>query len=1008
MKIKHLLLSLGIASIATVSWYVVNEGQEAPAYTPRSDYNKIAAGAEGAFEYYKSIRANVHTGEIEKEDILRVREAINKSPIAQAKNDDVEWVSMGPTNVGGRTRAILPLSSSDNVLIAGGVSGGLFKSTDGAQNWSALGDFDPYLIVSSLAELGNGAIYCATGNSRENAGGQGGSGFIGRGLFYSTDEGNTWELIEETKPSLSSSASDWSNIDVIKADPTDPNKLWVGSNLGLLPFDHETKEFGPTPEGLPDSPANVKDLDIVEQGGQVYMLTAIGSRIYRSLDGGESFEVLTSPVFPGFSVNSPTGTFPGTVELTISRNDPNYMYMSVSQPNGFLRGVYATTDAGTTWYVIAPPSFDGENISQFAPFFNGLTSQGWYDNMITSVPNEENEEVIMGGIRMWRWNLSGVTPGITAWEEVNANFASFPGGPPSPIYVHSDIHTDAWDSQNRLWVGTDGGVFRTTDNGLTWTSLNKDYVTTQYYAIAFNPFGQVLGGLQDNGTLWLSLIEENPGFAQQFTGGDGFDCEISQKFPEFMFSTIYNGALFRSADGGQTAFPLFIASQTGSDFNTDIAIHENEDNELSEVFVEYSPALDSPFIEFFPADSVVLSADGDTIIGKIPANTEIQVQADNNPYLLNYTTTQDVNFYSYYVREFDDEEQIYENVADTIFVQETPQFLLAAALSNGTFVSRDPLKTNGTPQFFQVNGNEGTNPTSVEWSPCGDHLYVGFRDGRLIRLSGFNSAWTEDELTFDEDEYALTKTLIRQGFGAVTDIEVDYSQGQEPDASERVAISIGGYGGSGKILISDQAASVPASGSFADAWNVPDEFEGMPAYSVVMDIENPDILLAGTEYGVWYSDNSGATWTEANNGEMPRVPVFDLRQQKEDPWNVENGGVVYAGTHGRGVFRTDYFLTSTSTEDIADEKPVLDEVMVFPNPVTGEAKVMFDLGTSTDIEMYIYSVEGRLVEAFQEQRVEAGFERQISFDATDYSIGQYILQLRVGDTWKSSKFVVTR
>jgi hypothetical protein len=58
--------------------------------------------------------------------------------------------------------------------------------------------------------------------------------------------------------------------------------------------------------------------------------------------------------------------------------------------------------------------------------------------------------------------------------------------------------------------------------------------------------------------------------------------------------------------------------------------------------------------------------------------------------------------------------------------------------------------------------------------------------------------------------------------------------------------------------------------------------------------------------------------------------------------------------------------------------------------------------------MYVYSIDGRLIEAFQEQRVGAGQNRQIEFNASDYPMGQYIVQLRVGDNWNSAKFVVTR
>jgi hypothetical protein len=1011
MKIKNLLLTLGLAVIAGIGWYVVNdEGQEAAAYIPRSDYNAVETGAKGAFEYYQMIKANVYTGQVESEDILTMQKSLKKVKMAQAKNDDIEWESMGPNNVGGRTRAILPLSDGTNSIMAGAVSGGLFRSNNSGLSWNLIESFDPYLIVSSLAQLGNGAIYCATGNSREPANGQGNSGFIGRGLFVSNDDGVTWDLVSDFEPQPYTTSSNWANIDVIKADPVNPDKLWIGSNLGFYGYIHgsETLEDNKlftvniSNDTVPVT-NNVKDFDI-SQDGQRFLVVSAG-RVFTSTDGGATFNHINC----GSCFSGLPSSF-GTAEVAISRNNSDIMYLSVALPNGYLQGVYATVNGGSTWSTIAPQSNVNGTLSQFTPFYNGATAQGWYDHMLTSIPSDDSEQIIMGGIRMWRWELTGSAPGITAWEEVNANFTSGPGQPPSPIYVHSDIHTDSWDAQGRLYTGTDGGVYRSDNDGATWTELAQDYTTTQYYAIAFNPLGQVLGGTQDNSSLWLDLEGANPKFATALIGGDGVGCEISQYFPDYMFMSQQRGTIFRSTDRGESVAlmqGLVGPGEDSNDFTTDMALHENPNNELSEIFVEYSPAVDSPWLVYYDTDTVTPA--GDTIIARIPAGAEIQIDADNNDYILPYTVEEDINFYSYYQR-LDPDSNILEfnDIADTAFIQEKPQFMFAAGYSQGTFVTRQPYKTNGVPQFFQVDNQGQTEVTSMEWSPDGDHLYIGYRSGQLVRISNFNSAWTPQELAATSPDYVLERAVIHSGSGAVTDIEVDYSQGRGEDASERVAISIGGYQGLGKIRVSDQAASIAGIGTFEDVWNVPSEFIGMPAYSVVMDIDDPQLLIAGTEYGIWYSGNNGETWSEANNGEMVRVPVFDLRQQKREPWNVSNHGVVYAGTHGRGVFKTNYLLTPTSVEDITDEVPVLNALKVFPNPVTSRASISFDLGTTADIELYIYSIDGRLIEAFQEQRVGAGVNRQIDFDASDFSIGQYIVQLRVGDDWNSAKFVVTR
>ncbi len=975
-----------------------------PAYIARSDKN-AAQGIHGAFEYYKSIRANVYSGEIEMEDVYGMRNIMQKLVQRNSKNNDVNWVSMGPDNVGGRVRAILPFPGDVNTLIAGGVSGGLFKTTNAGQNWVRLTSFSENLCVSSIAMLGNGAIYVGTGNSREGISGQESSGFVGGGLFVSTDQGATWGLVSNFEPQLWNLNSDWTTINAMVSDPSNPDRLWIGTDFGLYPYIHGSATLEPLPTGLLSS--NVQDVAISADGDHI--LVAASSRLFVSTDGGQIFTQMTQ------SANNFPSTGNGATEVAISRNDKNYMYASVAQPSGFLKGIWATTNAGQFWNVIAPTSSGGTAL--FDPFYNGITAQGNYDNMLTVIPDlpDGMQQVIVGGIRMWRWTLNTPVPGITAWEEVNANFASFPGGPPNPFYVHSDIHTDAWDSNNRLYIGCDGGIFRSDNNGFTWVDLNKDFRTTQFYAIAFGPDGDVLGGLQDNGSLLITLEGATPEQAVQFTGGDGFSCEISQLYPDFMFSTIYNGAVFRSSNGGQTVSTAgnltTVASGGGNDFYTDIALHEHPDNDSSQVFVDYSPAADSPFLQYFPEGQFEVTIEGDTIVGRIPAGTLVVTDAATSPAQVSKVLDEDINFYSYYQQPAPGGVVILNNVADTVQIQERVQFTLAAALSNGVYITRQPLRTNATSSWFRIGAAEASNPSSLEWSPDGNHLYVGYSAGTVIRYSGFNSAWKPAQYTLANNnlEYILTKTTIHSGVGAVTDIEVDYSLGRGMygvPASQRVVVTHGGYGGSAKVRVSNTAASALGSGSFINIWNIESALLGMPVYSVVMDVNDPTVFMVGTEYGIFYSGDDGATWTEANNGDLNRVPVFDLRQQKREAWNADNSGVVYAGSHGRGIFRTDYLQSEiTSTDNPITELPALDALRIFPNPMSNQGSVQFDLGVSANVTIRIFSITGQLVKTISNQRVEYGRERIITFDTSDLPSGTYLLQLTAGNTAKTAKFV---
>ncbi len=1010
MKFRFLLISLSIVALTATVWFTTDncgEGIE-NAYIPRSEFHS-SQGIEGAWEYYKSIRSNVYTGEIEPEDIIGMRRSVremDKNHLS-AKNDDISWAAMGPDNVGGRTRAILPFPNDVNTLIAGCVSGGLFKSTNGGQSWSRLTNFDQNLIVGSIAMLGNGAIYVGTGHSRESGtpSGTENSNFIGGGLFVSNDQGSTWNLVNDFEPNMFSPSDAWAYTNSLAGDPNDPDKLWIGSNFGLYPFTHGDTELGPLPQGLNIAP--VGDLAISADGQN--LIVAVGPRVYVSTDAGATFELRNSDAPFGLSGNS-------TIDLSISADDKNFMAASVASGSGNLKAIYATKNAGLTWYVIAPASSGSS--SQFDPF----TGQGNYDNMITIVPgtNANNaQEIIMGGSASnYRYTLPPNTvPGIFTWEVISEGYVSAPGSPPSSAYVHPDMHTSAWDANNRLYIGSDGGIFRSNDKGLSWNDLNRNYVTTQFYAIAFSPSGQVMGGTQDNGTLFVTLNGATPQQAVQFTGGDGFSCEISQVIPDFMFSTIYNGAVYRSATGGGNVTEVgdlsTVGSGGGNDFFTDISLYENENNEYSEQYVHYTPSGDDPYVNFFGDGQYEVTAAGDTIIGKIPAGTQIVTDADNSDLMVTTVLDEDINFYSYYVRIIGGDSVILHEVADTTVIQEKGQFMLAAAFSNGIYVTRQPLKTNGTPHWFKIHQGESSNPSCVEWSPDGDILYVGYDSGQLIRYKGFNSAWGPLQLNYQDPAFALDRKVIHNGQGVITDIDVDYSQGQgttigQPASSERVAITEGNYGGFGKVRVSDTAASADGAGSFQNIWNVDDAIRGMPCYSIVMDVNDPNVFLVGTEYGIYYSGDNGATWSVANNGAMNRVPIFDLRQQKRPNYKVNNSGVVYAGSHGRGIFRTDYLLNeSTGIEGVESEIPALSELTIYPNPVRENGSIRFDLGTNDAVSMKIYSLDGRLVRSIAPKQMESGRKKELTFNASELATGTYIVMLKAGEAVKTGKFIKT-
>ena len=99
----------------------------------------------------------------------------------------LEWNSRGPYNVGGRTRALAIDVSDSNTFIAGGVSGGIWRSNDIGKTWEKMTKSDQLHSVSSIAqdprEGYNNIWYAGTGEARGNSAGDGGAPFRGVGIY---------------------------------------------------------------------------------------------------------------------------------------------------------------------------------------------------------------------------------------------------------------------------------------------------------------------------------------------------------------------------------------------------------------------------------------------------------------------------------------------------------------------------------------------------------------------------------------------------------------------------------------------------------------------------------------------------------------------------------------------------------------------------------------------------------------------------------------------------------
>ncbi len=584
-----------------------------------------------------------------------IEKAIKNMPTSKAL--PLSWIEEGPDNIGGRTRAILIDKNNNSRVYAGSVSGGLYVSNNGANAWSRVENFPGVNYISSMAQMQNGTIFVATGVAQ---GADPMSGFPGNGIWYSEDNAASWTIVPGT-----SSITKFSEIDCAP----NSNTLWIATPTGL-----KTWDFGAgTLTNITTGSGSCNALQVSKDGTTIVCAIS-NNRTYVSNDGGANFTDRSGNTGPVVPIGA------GRIEYAIShtKNANNFYTLYAIRTGSNLQGMNISLDGGTTWSqffgAINPPS----NVDIYR-------GQGAY-NTIASVDPTNTERLFVGGIDVWRWTQATNNPPAGGIEPASL----WSVNPTSPIYVHADNHEMKWDANNRLYVGNDGGVGVSNNLGNTWYPANRGYNVTQFYGMAFDKNGSVAGGTQDNGTLYnnhsLSTYQE----FREIGGGDGFQCAISYYNPSIIFSTIYNGAIFRSIDGGTNRgdfIPVYPASygETGGDAGQNSPFP----------FYNYIKLVE--YFDTNSEDSLLFAADQDYNIGDV-----VSVPSAASGNFINYVTPTAL----YYDDEVTATPSLTENRVSVVNAVNGQNILL------------------GNYSYAAFPSASGTNPPTI-----GDSLLVNFPTG---------------------------------------------------------------------------------------------------------------------------------------------------------------------------------------------------------------------------------------------------------------------------------------
>lgn len=457
-----------------------------------------------------------------------------------------QWLNLGPNKAdvikngstslnktdSGRVRSIVVDPANTQIIYAAFAGGGVWKTTDGGTTWVPKTETLGSLAVGSLAmdPSNSNTLYLGLGDPFDGT---------GIGLVKSTDGGNTWSA-----PVYLGDATVTTQVMVA---PGNPNIVLATTNRGL----YRSADAGATWSAvtLPTGFASVPYAwSIAWTGGNGFNVaveatpeatsgTTNGQVLYTN-DNGATWAKATG-------VTKTAGV--GRMTLASAPSNRSVLYAMAAVPNASsasdLSEIFKSTNGGATWTALSASGKRYTNGNTEARTLGTLLNgQGWYDQAVVVDKSNPNLAYFGGSLL-----LAKTADGGSKFSQVTNWLAQY-----NLPYVHADFHAATQDSAGNLYVGSDGGLFKSTNGGTTWSdSLNIGIASHLIYSVgssAANP-SAVIGGFQDNGTRVRSGTTST---YNQYLGGDGFGSAIHATNGQTMLGSLYYSRIFKSTNGGTT------------------------------------------------------------------------------------------------------------------------------------------------------------------------------------------------------------------------------------------------------------------------------------------------------------------------------------------------------------------------------------------------------------------------------------------------------------------------
>ena len=628
--------------------------------------------------------------------------SVNKSNLITPPSN---WEPVGPfshTNTGswssgqGRVNVVYVDPANANTIYIGTPAGGIWKSTNAGASWTPLSDNLPQIGVSGIAVDPNNSnvIYISTGDCDA-------LDTYSIGVLKSIDGGATWNTTGLTFTSTNKTSGD------ILMHPTNSNILWVATSDGIFKTVNAGQNWTLSQSG------NFSQGRIRLKSGDANTVYAVSTnRFYRSVNGGTSFTFVTN----GLPFAS------SRLLMDVTAANSNYIYILSSLTSGGFQGIYRSTNGGSSWV----------KTSGATDIFDG-SGQAFYDLALAVSQTDENE-IYTGCLNIWKSTNGGVSSvKLNEWS-----------APFSATYTHADIHYLRFFG-DKLYCGSDGGVYVSENNGSLFTDLTATAQISQFYKIAVSKqsASKMVGGLQDNGGHAYSDNEW-----KNYYGADGMDTAIDP-----INSNVYYGFI-------QSGGSLYISNNAGNSISGSVNAPAGQSgnwvtplvtNSLGELFSGYANLYTLNNGAWIQQNVGSLGGGNLELIAVDPSNDNIMYVV--NGASLYKSNNKGINFTNVY-NASSNITSVDVHSSNSNFVYITTQGTLGQALKSSNGGTNFTSISQGLPDIGKnVIIHQGRNPNNPLY--LGTSLGVYYRDDTMSIWEPFdtnlpNVAVTDLEINLED------------------------------------------------------------------------------------------------------------------------------------------------------------------------------------------------------------------------------------------------------------------